>query len=47
MIAKAGGSTDPFLEDFVRKMKPEDRASAELAAKPWIAAVTAASRRQN
>jgi TPR repeat protein len=39
MIAKAGGTNDQFLEDFVRKMKPEDRTAAENAAKPWIAAI--------
>jgi len=37
LIAKAGGSNDQFLEDFVRKMKPADRAEAEDKAKPWIA----------
>jgi TPR repeat protein len=29
IIAKAGGTSDPFLEDFMGKMKPEDRKSAE------------------
>jgi TPR repeat protein len=37
MIAKAGGSFDQFLEDFVRKLKPAERAEAEDKAKPWIA----------
>jgi TPR repeat protein len=37
MIAKAGGSNDQYLEDFVRKMKPADRTEAEEKAKPWIA----------
>ena len=37
LIARAGGDNDLFLEDFLRKMKPEDRAAGEAAAKPWIA----------
>jgi len=43
LVAKAGGSNDQFLEDFVRKMKPADRTAAEQAAKPWLA--TLAGRR--
>jgi hypothetical protein len=41
MIAKAGGNNDQFLEDFVRRMKPADRARAEDKAKPWIARMQA------
>ncbi len=37
LIAVAGGSNDQYLEDFVRKMTPADRAAAEAKAKPWIA----------
>jgi len=37
MIAKAGGSNDQYLEDFVAKMSPSDRTAAEDKAKPWIA----------
>jgi TPR repeat protein len=37
LIARAGGNNDQYLEDFVRKMKPADRAMAEDQAKPWIA----------
>ena len=37
IIAKAGGSNDQYLEDFVQKMSPADRATAEDKAKPWIA----------
>jgi TPR repeat protein len=37
MIAKAGGSNDQYLEDFVQKMSPGDRTQAEDKAKPWIA----------
>ncbi len=29
MIARAGGDNDHFLEDFLRRMKPEDRTAAE------------------
>ena len=36
LIARAGGANDLFLEDFLRKMKPEDRTAGEAAAKPWI-----------
>jgi hypothetical protein len=39
LIAKAGGTSDPFLEDFMNKMKPEDRKTAEEAAKPWLALI--------
>ena len=41
LIARAGGGNDLFLEDFLRKMKPEDRAAGEAAAKPWIAQLAA------
>jgi TPR repeat protein len=41
LIAKAGGNNDQFLDDFVRKMKPADRAAAEDKAKPWIARMKA------
>jgi TPR repeat protein len=41
MIAKAGGSGDAFLEDFVRRMRSEDRAAAEKSARPWLSALTA------
>jgi hypothetical protein len=36
MVAKAGGNGDPVLDEMVAKMKPEDRAEAEKAAKPWF-----------
>jgi TPR repeat protein len=36
LIARAGGDNDQFLDDFVRKMTPEDRAAGEAAAAPWI-----------
>ena len=39
IIAKAGGSNDPFLEEFFRKMKPEDRAQAENKAKEGVVRV--------
>ena len=37
LIARAGGDNDPYLDDFMRNMKPGDRAMAENKAKPWIA----------
>ena len=40
-IARVGGTTDQFVDDFVRKMKPEDRDAGEAAAKPWIAMIAA------
>jgi TPR repeat protein len=41
LIAKAGGNNDQYLDEFVRKMKPADRAAAEDKAKPWIARMRA------
>ena len=41
LIARAGGDNDQFLEDFMRKMTPADRAIAEDKAKPWIARMQA------
>jgi TPR repeat protein len=38
VISKAGGTTDLFLDDFVRKLTPEQREAGEAAAKPWLAA---------
>ena len=40
LIARAGGDNDQFLEEFMRNMKPPDRAMAENKAKPWIARMT-------
>jgi hypothetical protein len=37
IIARAGGDNDQFLDAFMRKMSPSDRAMAEDKAKPWIA----------
>ena len=37
MVAKAGGAGDVSLDEFAAKQKPEDRAAAERAAKPWLA----------
>jgi len=36
-IAKAGGETDIFLENFMQKMKDSDRAAGENAARLWLA----------
>ena len=41
LIARSGGASDLFLEDYLRKMKPEDRAAGEAAAKPWITRLAA------
>jgi TPR repeat protein len=40
LIARAGSNNDPFLEEFMRNMKPADRAMGENKAKPWIARMT-------
>ena len=37
LIAKAGGNNDQSLDEFMRNMKPTDRAMGENKAKPWIA----------
>ena len=39
LIARAGGDTNLAMEDFLRKMKPEDREAAEAAAKAWLARI--------
>jgi TPR repeat protein len=36
LIAKAGGASDPSLDEFVQKQTPETRAAANKAAKPWL-----------
>jgi TPR repeat protein len=36
LIAKAGGDGDVNLDTFVAQQKPEDRAAAQKAAKPWL-----------
>jgi hypothetical protein len=36
LVSKAGGATDPVLDDFVQKQTPAVRDAAEKAAKPWI-----------
>ena len=36
LIAKAAGNGDIALDDMVAKLKPDDRAAAEKAAKPWL-----------
>jgi TPR repeat protein len=40
LIARAGGNNDQYLDEFMRNMKPSDRAMAENKAKPWIARMT-------
>lgn len=39
LISRAAGETDLVLDDFVNKLDAKTRASAEEAAKPWIAAI--------
>lgn len=41
LIARAGGDNDQYLDEFVRNMKPLDRAMGENKAKPWIARMNA------
>lgn len=36
LIAKAGGNSDPWMDDFVAKLTPDQRAEAQKAAKPWL-----------
>ena len=36
LIAKAGGNGDPYLDQFAAQQKPEIRAAAEKAARPWL-----------
>ena len=40
IVAKAGGAGDVSLDEFAAKQKPEHRAAAEQAAKPWLSALT-------
>jgi hypothetical protein len=40
LVSKAGGNSDPYLDDFAGHQTPEVRAAAEAASKPWIAAFT-------
>ena len=42
IISKAGGITDLSLDDFVRKLKAEERTAGEQAAKPWLATTASA-----
>ncbi len=36
LISKAGGATDPKLDDYMQQQTPETRAAAEKSAKPWV-----------
>ncbi|MCZ7641631.1 MAG: hypothetical protein M5U33_01240 [Pseudorhodoplanes sp.] len=36
IVAKAGGATDLYLDDFMRQQPPNVREAAEKAAKPWL-----------
>ena len=40
IVAKTGGISDAWLDDFVQKLPPAERDAAENAAKPWVAAMT-------
>ena len=44
IVAKAGGSNDQYLEEFVRTIKPEELAAAQKSAKPWLDAIAAAAK---
>ena len=37
-VAKSRGESDPWLDDFVAKLTPDQRTAAEKAAKPWLPA---------
>ena len=37
LIAKAGGNSDPYLDQFAARQTSDVRAQAEKAARPWIA----------
>jgi TPR repeat protein/thiamine monophosphate synthase len=37
LIAKAGGNSDPYLDQFAARQTPDIRAEAEKAARPWLA----------
>jgi uncharacterized protein len=39
LIAKAGGNSDPYLDQFAARQTPDIRAEAEKAARPWLAAL--------
>jgi hypothetical protein len=38
-IAKAGGVSDTWLDEFVAKLSPAEREAGERAAKPWVTAL--------
>jgi TPR repeat protein len=42
LISRAGGETDPELDDAVGKLDAATRAAGEKAAKPWLDAIEAA-----
>jgi TPR repeat protein len=39
IVAKAGGVSDTWLDEFVARLSPADREAAEKAAKPWLDAL--------
>lgn len=43
LIARAGGDGDIWMDGFMQKLTPAQRADAEKSAKPWIAVITAAN----
>jgi TPR repeat protein len=40
IVAKAGGISDTWLDEFMQKLTPAERDAAEKAAQPWVAAMT-------
>ena len=36
LISKAAGTSDQWLDDFVHKLKPQQREAGEKAARPWL-----------
>ena len=41
IVAKSGGASDPELDVFAAKQKPEVRTAAEAAAKKWLSTLAA------
>jgi hypothetical protein len=40
IVAKAGGISDTWLDEFVQKLTPAEREAGEKAARPWLSAIS-------
>ena len=40
IVAKAGGISDTWLDEFVQKLSPAEREAGEKAARPWLNAIS-------